>query len=50
MLENTAKREIGNEKLSEFQIFEKCISHIENNESGQWQKILHNKKHQPLKK
>ena len=31
MLENTAIRENRNEKLSKFQIFEKCISHIENN-------------------
>ena len=50
MLENKVKRENRNEKLSKFQIFEKCISHTENNESKQGQKILHNKKHQPLKK
>ena len=28
-------REKRNEKLNKFQIFEKCIPHIENNESGQ---------------
>ena len=50
MLENTAIRENRDEKLSKFQILKKGISHIENNISGQWQQILHNKKHQPRKK